>query len=772
MALETEIGIGARADFDDVATAIETLVRDTIAEFKQMGVETAKAVTGPEAIKKSINEVARAATTGKTQVMSWGQALAEAKGQALGTHQAQVRLAESYRAMAVVRGQALTQMVQEASAARGLRGQLADLATQARAAARSAVGGIVGPGGVGGFLRNAASTAVGFGGVQLATQIGSAIPANLQKWSAAAIEAQDADARLRVSLQLTGQASERSIDILKRQAAELERVTGVEDEQILTVQTLGLTIGQRTVPEVVRMTKAAADLAAALGSDLESAMMMLIKGGQGAEEQLRRAGIQFKGTGDAVADLDRLLSLVETRLGGVAQRGVSPVTRALREMNAQIHQNDEALGDGLITWATFWKSIQLGASNTVVALRNFQHEQALATAMSREMGHSSAAAGVVAGRHSAAREADRQARLNAQPSWNLSILNPNFGAQTPEEVLRAQLKGGKAPFDYSSLQRQATPDSVALNESQQAFLDEFARLMESIGFSRGNATSADQLPTSIRQRFLGEQGLERQKFQDGVPRFDTSGQEDSPFQAARKEMEALGLTVKEVGDEAGPASKALQRMIRDEEKRQKVLQKTAQLQENVNAIIKANIDQILFEHKNLWTGIKDVALSTFREIISEMVESASKSIGKSIFGGLIKAAIGFATGGPAGAAAAVGGSFLDSGTGGEGDGGGVNMASLRRGIGAEPFGRQGLEPSSRPRLDYVAQQSSAPIQVTIIAAGGGRSAGGDNDLAMQLATRYGTGSRIYDPDLEDFMERSVMPILTKKVLQLQGRGGA
>lgn len=138
---------------------------------------------------------------------------------------------------------------------------------------------------------------------------------------------------LNQALKTTGQYSENYSNKLQEQSAALQKLTGIEDDEIITGQRLLLTftnIGQNALPEA---TKAALDMSAAMGQDMQSSAIQLGKALNSPLEgisALSRVGVSFNETqketikkfmeqGDVLSAQKIILKEVNKEFGGMAE---------------------------------------------------------------------------------------------------------------------------------------------------------------------------------------------------------------------------------------------------------------------------------------------------------------------------------------------------------------------------------------------------------------------------------------------------------------------
>lgn len=100
--------------------------------------------------------------------------------------------------------------------------------------------------------------------------------------------------RLTDALSLLGPRTKNTIKGMQDFAAEIQRQTTFADEEILSVMTLGATIGKLEGDALKKATIAAIGLSKGFGIELEQAMRLVSKGAVGISTGLKRLGINIK----------------------------------------------------------------------------------------------------------------------------------------------------------------------------------------------------------------------------------------------------------------------------------------------------------------------------------------------------------------------------------------------------------------------------------------------------------------------------------------------
>lgn len=176
------------------------------------------------------------------------------------------------------------------------------------------------------------------------------------------IEAYDeqeiASARLVKALESQGRASDATVGHLEALSLQMEQLTGVEDNQIMTAEATLVTFGLQG-QQMDRALKAALDLAAGMGIDLQQAVFLVGKAFQGQTETLGRYGIKVSEAIDPTQRFETVLSKINDRFGGQAQAQAETFGGQIKLMGDAFQHLQEAVGKflageggGLVKWLT------------------------------------------------------------------------------------------------------------------------------------------------------------------------------------------------------------------------------------------------------------------------------------------------------------------------------------------------------------------------------------------------------------------------------------
>ena len=235
---------------------------------------------------------------------------------------------------------------------------------------------------LGGFLRS--NFALGFGAASVAVGV---LVKGLKAAVTEAAEAEVAVNRLEQSLQRFGTNAAGVEASLLKQADALAKTTKATDEQVIATQTLLANMGQ-TPAEIERVTRAAADLSAAFGIDLDSAAAALARSLEGNGRALAQLIPEIKNLEAAALKAGEGLKIVEERTGGAAAAELNTFTGAVGQLGKALAELAEAAATPVVE------------SQALVGVI-----QALTTAIANFTPAASASAAAVTGGGEAARNA-------------------------------------------------------------------------------------------------------------------------------------------------------------------------------------------------------------------------------------------------------------------------------------------------------------------------------------------------------------------------------
>jgi hypothetical protein len=222
-------------------------------------------------------------------------------------------------------------------------------------------------GGIGQILGGLSKMGIGVGIAMAA--IGFLVD-ELKKMEAAAEESAIADAKLGAVLRSTGGAAGISKDALDGYAASLSKMSGIDDELIVSAEAVLLTftkISGSVFPEVMQ---AAVDMSAVLGGDLQGAVVQVGKAFNdfNGYTALKRAGVsftatqidqikKFKETNDVIGYQKMLLAELKTEFGGAAE-AMEKASDGSENLKIAFGNLREAAGSEMVGvtrgWNEFW----------------------------------------------------------------------------------------------------------------------------------------------------------------------------------------------------------------------------------------------------------------------------------------------------------------------------------------------------------------------------------------------------------------------------------
>lgn len=143
----------------------------------------------------------------------------------------------------------------------------------------------------------------------------------------AAIESDKAVKEFNNSLAVTGQYTQQASQAFQDYASSLQKSTGVADEVILKGASSLVTLGKVAPENLNKASQAALDLASVMQTDASTAFDIMTKAAAGNTRALSTWGIKISEGGSAADRFQEVLSQIEGRFGGLAQRSADPLTK-------------------------------------------------------------------------------------------------------------------------------------------------------------------------------------------------------------------------------------------------------------------------------------------------------------------------------------------------------------------------------------------------------------------------------------------------------------
>jgi hypothetical protein len=229
-----------------------------------------------------------------------------------------------------------------------------------------------------------------FAGIDIATIGASAALAFFVKQMGdaerAAVESARADAKLEAVLKSTGGAAGMTSDQLNELADNISRTTGLDDELVKSSEAVLLTftqIGSQVFPETI---KAAADMSAVFGQDLQSSITQVGKamndfsgytalkrvGVSFTEEQIKQIN-NFKETNDLVGYQNLILEELGREYGGAA-KAINDAGDGSENLNVSIGNLQEEIGRGLVPQQRYWNKLLAETADKLTDLTSVNND--------------------------------------------------------------------------------------------------------------------------------------------------------------------------------------------------------------------------------------------------------------------------------------------------------------------------------------------------------------------------------------------------------------
>lgn len=154
----------------------------------------------------------------------------------------------------------------------------------------------------------------------------------------AAQESEDAINALNVALAQSGDYSREVSLEFQEFAAQLQKTTAFEDGAIIKNTALLASLTKLDKDGLKAASKAAVELSAALGKDLETTTEAIAKAANGNTTSIQKMGIEFQKTGTKAGTFQNILTAIETQFGGSA-------TSKLNTFSGSVARASNAFGD-------------------------------------------------------------------------------------------------------------------------------------------------------------------------------------------------------------------------------------------------------------------------------------------------------------------------------------------------------------------------------------------------------------------------------------------
>ena len=146
----------------------------------------------------------------------------------------------------------------------------------------------------------------------------------------------------RVERQLKSVAGDLT-DAFKKQAGAISEQLAVEDELVMSMQTMLLRYGAAPA-QIDEATRATLDYAAATGKDATAATEALVRGVQQGTGRIKALGIEYKATGDFTKDLELATAALSKKFAGAAETDAESVAGTARKAHIAMGELQESFG--------------------------------------------------------------------------------------------------------------------------------------------------------------------------------------------------------------------------------------------------------------------------------------------------------------------------------------------------------------------------------------------------------------------------------------------
>lgn len=189
----------------------------------------------------------------------------------------------------------------------------------------------------------------------------------------AASQQEQATQDLNTALALSGQYSEETAKSFQELASEIQNTTKLEDDAVLSTAALIQQLGKLDGEALEGATRAAVDLSAALGIDLNSAATLVGKAATGNVTAFGKLGVEIrKGSTDAET-FSNALNKISASFGGAAASQAKTFSGAFTQLKNAIGDSKEELGNIVTTNTAFVAAIKTAQSVVVQLTESFKN---------------------------------------------------------------------------------------------------------------------------------------------------------------------------------------------------------------------------------------------------------------------------------------------------------------------------------------------------------------------------------------------------------------
>jgi len=172
-------------------------------------------------------------------------------------------------------------------------------------------------------------------------------------------EQQKADVALAAALRTTGQNTKEARQDISDFTDAMQDLTITDDRVVKSVAGVLASLGQLSGTELKRATKATLNFAAALGQDANSAALLVAKAAGGMVSVLSRYGLQIDSSTKESDKFNTVLTLMETKFGGIAEAMGSTFSGRLARVNNDLNDAAEQIGDVVVRSVGFNRILDL-----------------------------------------------------------------------------------------------------------------------------------------------------------------------------------------------------------------------------------------------------------------------------------------------------------------------------------------------------------------------------------------------------------------------------
>jgi len=178
-----------------------------------------------------------------------------------------------------------------------------------------------------------------------------------KKMISEAIEAEDGIKKLSAALQGSNQYSKGAVASFEAFADSMQKTTRFSDDAAIGAATLARNLTGLSNDSIQQLIKRASDLAIVLGTDLESATQLLVKGVEGSTGALGRYGIKVKAGADETETFNNIMAAT-SKFAGQAEQDINSYSGSLAYLENNINNIFESLGKSLIKSESFKQTLK------------------------------------------------------------------------------------------------------------------------------------------------------------------------------------------------------------------------------------------------------------------------------------------------------------------------------------------------------------------------------------------------------------------------------